>query len=288
MEEFKEYLQQQKLKGRTIEEHSKNVSYFTAWLKQEDYGTGTTIQYADILSYIQFEKGKGITPATINLRLSSIKYYFEWLKSIGEVTKNPAKTIRVKGTINTIIENPMSSEELETMYQQYAQLIIPDHLTIIHKRSVVILGLMIWQGVHSGELQKMEVTHIDLSNASVYIPSTSQSNSRQIPIDSKQFLILHEYLSVIRHLLKPKENELIAGSVRNHVHRVLQEIQGINPMIRNAQQIRGSVIINWLKKHSKRQVQYMAGHKYISSTEKYEQQELDSLKDVLSKHHPFG
>jgi integrase/recombinase XerD len=32
----------------------------------------------------------------------------------------------------------------------------------------------------------------------------------------------------------------------------------------------------------------MAGHKYISSTEKYEQQEIDSLKDVLSKHHPFG
>ena len=288
MEEFKRYLQQQKLKSRTIEEHCKNVGYFTQWLKQEDYGTGTTIQYADILSYIQFEKAKGITPATINLRLSSIKYYFEYLKSIGEITKNPAKTIRVKGTINTIIENPLTTPELETLYQQYAQLAVPDHLIIIHKRSVVILGLMIWQGVHSGELQKMEITHIDLNNASVYIPSTSQSNSRQLSINNKQLLILHEYLTSIRLLLKPKGSELIAGSVRNHVQRVLQEIQGINPMIRNAQQIRGSVIINWLKHHSKRQVQYMAGHKYISSTEKYVQQEVDSLKDVLSRHHPFG
>lgn len=59
MEDFKEYLQQQKLKGRTVEEHCKNASYFIAWLKQEDYGTGTTIQYADLLSYIQFEKTKG-------------------------------------------------------------------------------------------------------------------------------------------------------------------------------------------------------------------------------------
>ena len=288
MEGFKRYLQQQKLKSRTIEEHSKNVGYFESWLKQEDYGTGTTIQYADLLSYIQFEKEKGITPATINLRLSSIKYYFEYLKSIGEVVKNPAKTIRVKGTINTIIENSLSTPELETLYQQYAQLAVPDHLEIIHKRSVVILGLMIWQGVHSGELQKMEISHVDLNNASVYIPSTNQSNSRQIRINSKQLLSLHEYVSAVRILLKPKGNELIAGSVRNHVQRVLQEIQGINPMIRNAQQIRGSVIINWLKQHSKRQVQYMAGHKYISSTEKYEQQEIDSLKDVLSKHHPFG
>jgi site-specific recombinase XerD len=151
MEDFRQYLQSQKLKGRTIEEHSKNVGYFTQWLKQEDYGTGTIIQYADLLSYIQFEKEKGITPATINLRLSSIKYYFEYLKSIGEITKNPAKTIRVKGTISTIIENPLSSEELETIYQQYASLAVPNHLVMIHKRSVVILGLMIWQGVHSGE-----------------------------------------------------------------------------------------------------------------------------------------
>lgn len=288
MEDFKVYLQSLKLKGRTVEEHSKNAGYFISWMKQEDYGTGTTIQYADLLSYIQFEKGKGISPATINLRLSSIKYYFEWLKSIGEVVKNPAKTIRVKGTISTVIENPLSTEELETIYHQYSQLSIPEHLAMIHKRSVVILGLMIWQGVHSGELQKMEIIHIDLSNASVYIPSTSQSNSRQISINSKQLLSLHEYVSGIRLLLKPKGNELIAGSVRNHVQRVLQEIKGINPMIRNAQQIRGSVIINWLKQHSKRQVQYMAGHKYISSTEKYEQQEMDSLKDVLAKHHPFG
>ncbi|MGN6419499.1 MAG: tyrosine-type recombinase/integrase [Pseudobacter sp.] len=288
MEEFRKYLQSQKLKNSTVEEHSKNVGYFTQWLKQEDYDSGTTIQYPDLLGYIQFEKEKGITPATINLRLSSIKYYFEYLKSIGEVVKNPAKTIRVKGTINTIIENPLSTPELESLYQQYAQLAVPDHLVIIHKRSVVILGLMIWQGIHSGELQKMEISHIDLNNASVYIPSTSQSNSRQISINSKQLLSLHEYVSAIRLLLKPKGNELIAGSVRNHVQRVLQEIEGINPMIRNAQQIRGSVIINWLKKHSKRQVQYMSGHKYISSTEKYVQQDVDSLKDVLAKHHPFG
>jgi site-specific recombinase XerD len=35
-------------------------------------------------------------------------------------------------------------------------------------------------------------------------------------------------------------------------------------------------------------VQYMAGHKYIGSTEMYEVQEMESLTDALSKHHPFG
>ena len=32
----------------------------------------------------------------------------------------------------------------------------------------------------------------------------------------------------------------------------------------------------------------MAGHKYISSTEKYAEQQVEDLQDELAKHHPFG
>jgi len=32
----------------------------------------------------------------------------------------------------------------------------------------------------------------------------------------------------------------------------------------------------------------MAGHKYITSTEKYAVQEMDTLMYQLSLHHPFG
>jgi len=38
----------------------------------------------------------------------------------------------------------------------------------------------------------------------------------------------------------------------------------------------------------KLEVQCMAGHKYISSTEKYAAREMGSLTDQLVKHHPFG
>jgi len=69
---------------------------------------------------------------------------------------------------------------------------------------------------------------------------------------------------------------------------MVQELQGLNPLITNALHIRASVILNWLKLHPKREVQYRAGHKYISSTEKYAVQEMDGLQDALSKHHPFG
>ncbi|WP_315814171.1 hypothetical protein [Paraflavitalea speifideaquila] len=62
---------------------------------------------------------------------------------------------------------------------------------------------------------------------------------------------------------------MMSGGVRNTIAHLLPELQGLNPIATNALHIRGSVIMNWLKIHPKRQVQYMAGHKHISSTGKY-------------------
>ena len=84
------------------------------------------------------------------------------------------------------------------------------------------------------------------------------------------------------------QERLFAGNLHNTVSLLTEELKGINAQIKNAQHIRASVILHWLRQHNKRQVQYMAGHKYIDSTEKYVVQELETLTNQLTKHHPFG
>jgi integrase/recombinase XerD len=96
-----------------------------------------------------------------------------------------------------------------------------------------------------------------------------EHNSRTLPLQPGQILPIHEYLQETKLLLKPKEGELFPGSLDNIIYSLVLELQGINPTVTNDLYIRSSVIINWLKQHNKRQVQYMAGHKYISSTEAY-------------------
>ncbi len=292
MDEFEQYLQAQKLSATTITGHCYNVKLFTQWLAKENYQDAADIGYNGLLAYIQYEKQKKVSPPTINLRLSSIAHYFEYLKKLGEVKKNPARLLRVKGTIKRVIENPLSTEELQALYEHYKLLKkVSQHQhnsDMVHQRNIVILGLMIYQGVHGGELQKMEVAHISLGAGTVYIPSTKRSNSRTLQLLPVQILPIHEYMQVTRLQLKPKDDELFPGNLHNAVYALMQELQGINPAVTNALHIRGSVIINWLKVHNKRQVQYMAGHKYISSTEAYAVQDMDTLQDELSKHHPFG
>ncbi|MEP7109706.1 MAG: carboxylesterase family protein [Ferruginibacter sp.] len=91
-----------------------------------------------------------------------------------------------------------------------------------------------------------------------------------------------------RDKLKPKGDELLPGNLHNNISLLTEELKGINPTIKNALHIRASVILHWLRQHNKRQVQYMAGHKDITSTEMYQVQEPETLTNQLNKHHPFG
>jgi site-specific recombinase XerD len=291
MEKFKQYLKEQKLLPRTVEEDVRNVTRFEIWLKFKRIAL-EEVKYDDLLSYIQYQQKQNVQPVTINLRLNSLRKYFTYLKQQEEITINPAKHLQVRGVIKQVIRNPLSTTELELLYSQYSQLKKQAHRQLqadyVHARNVVILGLLIWQGIHSGELAKMETTYINLNEGHIYIPSTTQSNSRQLPLSQKQIIALHHYLTNVRSFFRPKGHQLISGSTRNIMIQLVAQLQGLNPAITNALHIRASVILNWLKIHSKREVQYKAGHKHISSTEKYAEQELDGLEDQLSKHHPFG
>jgi site-specific recombinase XerD len=223
MDEFEQYLLAKKLGTTTITSHCYNVKLFIQWLAKENYLDAADIGYNGLLAYIQQEKKKNVTPATINLRLTSITHYFEYLKKLGEVKQNPARLVRVKGTVKRVIENPLSTEELQMLCQHYSQLKKASqhqHNTdIAHHRNVVILGLLVYQGIHSGELQKMEVGHISLGAGTVYIPSTSRSNSRTLPLSPVQMLPVHEYVEVVRPRLKPKGEELFPGNLHNVMYQ---------------------------------------------------------------------
>ncbi len=56
----------------------------------------------------------------------------------------------------------------------------------------------------------------------------------------------------------------------------------------NPKTIRMSVIADQFKKgHSLQQVQYFAGHRYPSSTERYKSSHLQALQQGILKHHPL-
>ena len=304
IEKFKDYLIAKRFMQSTINGHLQNVGYFLKWWESPScggVGEVENVQYTDLLNYVNYEQKQNKDVSTINLRISSISKYFEFLKEEGLVNRNPARTLRIKGKAKTIIQNPLSYDELLQVYNGYKSITkaVPNHIKeksdLAHQRNIIIVGLLIWQGLHSGEIEKLEVNHINLNEGIIYIPSTTRSNSRELKLSSQQIITLHTYIhggTREKASLNPSKggtlDRLFFGNLHNIVQLLIEELKGINLQIKNAQHIRASVILYWLRQHNKRQVQYMAGHKYIHSTEAYEMQELETLTDQLTKHHPFG
>ncbi len=295
IENFKNYLQQKHFRESTIVGHLRNISYFIKWINDNQLYEVENITQNNLLEYVQYEQKRNIEVATINTRLTTISKYFEFLKEESLVSRNPARTLKIKGKIKTITEQPLKYAELEALYFEYKKLnkvvanSVKKSAYLAHQRNIIIVGLLVWQGLKSDELKKLEVNDINLDEGKIYVPSSARGNSRTLQLHAQQVVHMHTYLhGGIRDQMKKKGDKLFAARTCDIVQHLLEELKGLNPIIKNAQHIRASVILYWLKQYNKRQVQYMAGHKYIDSTEKYAVQETDSLTDLLVKHHPFG
>ena len=68
---------------------------------------------------------------------------------------------------------------------------------------------------------------------------------------------------------------------------LVKQLKTIDKNFESFKQVRASVITYWLKTEGLRKTQYLAGHRYISSTEKYLPNNLEGLIDDIAKFNPF-
>lgn len=303
-EGFKDYLQKQHLNDNTARQKSNYAGYYLNWCEMEHLGAAE-VRYNDLLNFIDYLRVEGKTGHHINTMLRAIRNYYEYLKLSNPNIINPAQNLNLKGKRQKIVSGVIPIEELEKLYQEYQT------TTKRAKRNKIMIGLFIYQGITTEELHQLEPNHLKLKEGKIYIPGNRRRNSRILELKPFQILELHEYLNEIRpkileEINKPKparkpdeinqtkiQNQLfisINGSenIKNSLWHLFTAIKKTYPNITSAEQIRKSVIVNWLKHYNLRQVQYMAGHKYVSSTERYQSNNLENLQSKLEKLHPLN
>ena len=83
-----------------------------------------------------------------------------------------------------------------------------------------------------------------------------------------------------------RSEPMTGEDITKHVKRSFKNVYPGRKV--NAQTIRQSVIANLLKQGNDISVvQAFAGHKYPSSTERYKQTEVETLKAAVNKYHPL-
>ena len=311
---FIKYLQSKDLSPRTIINHVKYTEQFFKKVKKEDI----QVTKPDVLDYLKYLKnGRKLQNIYRSFHLTSLKHYFSFLCQEGQITVNPCWSLKIRGTKQKKLYKIYTPEELEQLFDNYWHFFVRNYdesskyLTTTGKimsrfakeRNALLLSVLINQGATTTEIKNIEINDLNLMKATIKIRGGRRLNDRVLPLKATQIGLFMNYIQNIRPQLLEYQttennklflslpaigkNKIENGTLLYSFISLSNQLKSIDKQFLNVLQVRASVITNWLKTEGLRKAQYMAGHRYVSSTEKFLPNNLDGLTDDINKLHPF-
>lgn len=287
------------------EKYSKSTLYSNLFLIKRftDYyqNKAQTATYKDVLNYIaHLRKNYNLHPKSLRQCLYGVKIYFNYLLETGQRHDHPCSELFLKDKIDKQIQvdNLYNQETLENFFETY-QIKAKKYL---QNRNKIIISLLIYQALTVKEIAELEIQNINLEKAEITIKGnqelTSKSpQSRTLPLQAKQILLIYNYLEkdrikLLKYNNKQESNIFILGQYGEKInpHGISKMINEQKPKNEQIQpmKIRQSVIANLLKKENDtRIVQVFSGHRRASTTIQYKQTELEQLQKAINIYHPI-
>jgi site-specific recombinase XerD len=301
---FREWLTLKGYSSATVRTVVEQIVTFLSWAENENIPEPTLISYNDLMAYIGSCQARGVSQKTIAHYVSDVRKFYAFLISEGMLKENPAAFIKPRGIKRRVYYTILSPDELQQLYRQYPVDIVcepgknipPQERNILsRRRNKVIVSLLVNQGLRVEEIKALKVQDLHLREGQITIHSQRRTAERLLELESYQVYELMDYLGAVRkpfiEASGPSDRLFLQWKQGEHFYSVtgmmLAHLRKINATARNFDQIRASVITHWVKIYNLRKAQYMAGHRYVSSTEDYKQQVLDELQSDVKKFHPF-
>jgi site-specific recombinase XerD len=243
-----------------------------------------------------------------------LHHYFNFLIHNKSINNNPTSLLKIRGAKRKTLYNIFNQEQLHYLFDSYYLLFIKNfdnskmpantrvYNHLVRQRNFIVLSFLIYQGINTSDTQNINIDDIDLIKGTIKIQATLKSNARILPLHASQIGALMNYVQNIRpqffEYCKHTEKLFITlpecGKTKTESKNVMccfktltQQVKTLDKGFVNFKQVRASVITNWLKSEGLRKTQYLAGHRFISSTEKYLPNNLDGLIDDITKFNPF-
>ena len=313
---FTAYLESRGLRARTIITHLKYVGQFFDRVQKED----VQVTKPDVLKFLEYLKNdRQLQNNCRSYYLASLNHYFTWLRREGLIAVNPCMLLRIRGTHKRKLYYKIyTREELDQLFDNYYQSFIRSYddshyvneaqrqySALGRERNIVMLSILFCQGTATSEIATIELGDLDLIKATLKIRGAKRANDRTLPLQATQVGLFMHYLQNIRpQILKyqtSESNRLFlplpetskketdgGGMLRYSFGLLTKQMKSIDKQFLNVLQLRASVISYWIKTQGLRKAQYLAGHRYVSSTENFLPNNLDDLTDYINKLHPFN
>lgn len=254
------------------------------------YPSAKNLQLTAIEKYLASLKLKGRSVGYRTVILAAIKAYYNFLLHNEIIEEHPCRAFFIgeKKATGKDFSSLFTMEEMELLLT-----LREERYKKVKNRNKAIIGLLIYQGVTSGELVQLKANAIDLDVGTVKIKGNGKNKTRTLQLKSRQVITLMKYIEEDReHLLKTRTNKLFITMrgmpmTVDGLHGFISGMQGAFDKEIAPKYIRASVISYWLneRKFPLEDVQVMAGHRYPSSTEKYIRNNTEEQREVVTELH---
>jgi site-specific recombinase XerD len=137
----------------TQEKYFADIKKLSLFLREKNIGEITTHDIQQWIAGLRSTKGERLDRKTVNRKVSAVINYFDWLTSLGAISKNPTATL-----INTRTQSPLPDYlyegEITALYREASQ----------DPRTYLLVLLFLETGMKSHELFALTKAHVDLSD----------------------------------------------------------------------------------------------------------------------------
>ena len=239
---------------------------------------------ATVRGFVVRSRKKNLSPASLALRLSALRSFFDWLVSQGALKANPAKGIATPKAPRHLPKNI----DVDAV-NRLLDIDLNDPLAV---RDRAMLEVMYGAGLRLSELVNLDIKHLDLESGEVWVMGKG-SKERRLPIGRNAVAWIEHWLD-LRGLFGSEEDALFLSklgkriSARNVQKRFAEWgiKQGLNSHV-HPHKLRHSFATHMLESSGDlRGVQELLGHANLSTTQIYTHLDFQHLASVYDAAHP--
>ncbi|GMA60379.1 tyrosine-type recombinase/integrase [Alicyclobacillus fastidiosus] len=304
MQEFLTAKISERSSDRTIKDYRRHFRYLMNWLDSKHPGIKLTqITPAILREYVTWmstEKEKyddhprrikrsiiGLSPVTVNVRIRTMKAFFNWCEREGHVAKSPAKDIKLQKTDEDHI-SAFQERQVRT------PLSVVDRSSFAGFRDYVIMVTLLDTGLRISELFSLKVDDVDFEQLTLTVPweKAKTWKDRTVPISKQTARLLVELVRENKDF-GPQANYLfyssyghpMTGDTFDERRRTYGKQAGIEGVRVSAHTFRHTFALHWIKAGGDPfSLQKMLGHTDMSMVRRYVRL---SDTDVKDKHTSF-
>ena len=286
LQRFARYLAtERRLSPHTSTAYAHDLGALTDWCEQQGIADWNDLDSQRVRSFAARSHAGGLSPRSVQRRLSAVRSFYEFLLREGAARANPAADVRAPKAARRL------PQTIDT--DQMGRLLDVAVETPLDARDLAMMELFYSSGLRLAELVALDLNHMDLADRTVRVLGKGNT-TRIVPVGSKAITALRAWLLERAGMAAPATQALFVGrngsrlgarAVQLRVGMMARR-QGL-PMGVHPHLFRHSFATHLLESSQDlRGVQELLGHADISTTQVYTHLDFQHLARVYDEAHP--